>query len=601
MVVAEAFGVDGGVGCSAHLHTGHQVYLVPLGEVAGVFGLCFPGVLRHIAVPVLDDTSLGHIRNAVHTRLERVFTGEIGVFLGHFLGHRVIDLQAELGEDAQSLHRLVVEIEDGLHRPRFEHILRAGPLFEEIEVQHIVVIALIYAHVGVVDIAAVGIVGVQIGVHRAGVLRRVGENVRIREVGAVFVLSYEHRGAEAQVFQQVVVGFHREIQTLESRSDGCSLFVVVAAREIVAGLVAAARDAEAVLLVERHLINLLAPVGAVLAQGIDGGLRFGRKRCEAAFSKRSPFVGLVQNAGYAAHVLPVVEPSVGGQCQFEIDLLRGVHQVQFVEVGTVGHEERRRNVDARGLVAAAFLGGDDDDAVGCAGSVDGRRRGVFQHGDVLDVGRVETRDRHVVEIIDVLFRRPVRGDVVAFERHAVQHPQRVGVAVQRHRTADLDLAGSARGARRGGRGQTCDRAREHFIDARHAVAGDVRHLDIGDRRSQLALLDALIAGHHDGVHLAFRRREVDRKVAFSRDVDGLCLVAEVADHDFLDAHGQFESETPLFVDDGSLRVVVLGLSLFGRDEDGGAYQRRTVGAVEDLAGDLPGLLGQCQQRTDQDE
>ena len=64
---------------------------------------------------------------------------------------------------------------------------------------------------------------------------------------------------------------------------------------------------------------------------------------------------------------------------------------------------------------------------------------------------------------------------------------------------------------------------------------------------------------------------------------------------------QYEGEPPLFVDDGSLRIVVLGLSLFGRDEDGGAYQRRTVGAVEDLAGDLPGLLGQRQQRTDQDE
>lgn len=74
------------------------------------------------------------------------------------------------------------------------------------------------------------------------------------------------------------------------------------------------------------------------------------------------------------------------------------------------------------------------------------------------------------------------------------------------------------------------------------------------------------------------------KLLFPEMVDGLCLVAEVADHDFLDAHGQFEGETPLFVDDGSLRVVVLGLSLFGRDEDGGAYQRRTVGAVEDLAG-----------------
>ena len=253
------------------------------------------------------------------------------------------------------------------------------------------------------------------------------------------------------------------------------------------------------------------------------------------------------------------------------------------------------------LVAAAFLGGDDDDAVGCAGSVDGRCRGVFQDGDVLDVGRVETGDRHVVKVVDVFLRRPVRGDVVAFERHAVQHPQRIGVAVQRHRTADFNLAGSARSACCGGRCQTCDRTREHLVDARHAVACDVRHFDIGDRRGQLALLDALVTRYHDGVHLVVGRREVDREVAFSRNIQGLCFVTEVADHDFFDAYGQFESEASLFVGDGSLRVVILGLSLFGRDEDGGAYQRRTVGAVEDLAGDLPGLLRQCEQRTDQDE
>lgn len=297
-----------------------------------------------------------------------------------------------------------------------------------------------------------------------------------------------------------------------------------------------------------------------------------------------PARGLAQNAGHAAHVGLEIEPSVGGQPQFEIDLLRSVHQVQFVEVGTVRYEERRRNVDARGLVAAAFLGGDDDDAVGCAGSVDGRCRGVFQDGDVLDVGRVETGDRHVVKVVDVFLRRPVRGDVVAFERHAVQHPQRIGVAVQRHRTADFNLAGSA-GAPVVG------------VDVRPAIEPESisstlatpsramsDHFDIGDRRGQLALLDALVTRYHDGVHLVVGRREVDREVAFSRNIQGLCFVTEVADHDFFDAYGQFESEASLFVGDGSLRVVILGLSLFGRDEDGGAYQRRTVGAVEDLAG-----------------
>lgn len=357
-----------------------------------------------------------------------------------------------------------------------------------------------------------------------------------------------------------------------------------------------------VLLVERSPVDFAAPVGAVAAQGADRALRLGGERCEAsAVDERRALPGLVQNAGYAAHARQVVEPGVRRQPQLQIDLLRGVHQVEAREVGTVGHEQRCRDVDAHCLVAEAFLGGDDDDAVRRAGAVNGRRSGVFQYGDVLDVPRVESRDRHVVEVVDALLRRPVLRNVVAFERHAVEHPQRVGVAVQRHGASDLDLAGRARSARGGGRHETGDRAGEHFVDARHAVPRDVRHLDRRDRRGQFAFLDALVSGHHHGVHLVVRRREVDREIALARNIEGPGFVAEVADHDFPDACGQFEGEASLLVGDCSLRIVVFGLGLLGRDEDGCSHERRSVGAVEHLARDLPGLLRQRQQGTDQNE
>ena len=571
-------------------------------ECARILGLRFPVILRQIAVPVLDNAAFGQERFAVLTGVEIVFTHKIGVFLSHFFGPGVVHLQAELRVKPQSLDRFVIQVEDRLYRAGLERVVRAGTLFEVVEIQDRLLVAEVVGHIGIVEIAAVGVVGRQVGIDRAGVARRTGKRIGVGDVGGVFVLSHEHRSAETQVFQQVVVGLQREVQTLESRTFGRSLFVVITAREVVAGLVAAAREADAVLLVQGHAVNLLAPVGAVLPEGVDRRLRFGGERREIpAVDKRRTLTGFVQDAGHAAHVLHEIERSVRGQSQFKIDFLRSVHQIEFLQVGTVGYEERCRDVDARGLVAGTLPGGDDDDAVGRAGAVDGRCGGIFQHGDVLDVGGVETRNRHVVEVVDVVFRRPVRGYVVAFERHAVQYPQRVGVAVQGHRTADLDFAGGARGARCGSRGESCDRTREHLVDARHAVACDVRHLDVGDRRRELALLDALVSGHHNGVHLAFRCREVDREIAFTRNVEGLRLVAEVADHDFLDAHGQFEGEAPLFVSDGSLRVVILGLGLFGRNEDGGAHQRRTVGTVEDLPGDLPCLLRQREQGADQNE
>ena len=56
----------------------------------------------------------------------------------------------------------------------------------------------------------------------------------------------------------------------------------------------------------------------------------------------------------------------------------------------MAHRERGAEVH-RGFALVAALGVDDDDAVGAAGAVDGRGRGVLQHVDRLDVGGVDRR------------------------------------------------------------------------------------------------------------------------------------------------------------------------------------------------------------------
>lgn len=167
--------------------------------------------------------------------------------------------------------------------------------------------------------------------------------------------------------------------------------------------------------------------------------------------------------------------------------------------------------------------------------------------------------------------------------HAVEHPQRVGVAVQRHGASDLDLAGRARSARGGV--DTRPAIEPESISSTLATPSRAMSDILTEEIDEVSLRFSMrwYPGHHHGVHLVVRRREVDREIALARNIEGPGFVAEVADHDFPDACGQFEGEASLLVGDCSLRIVVFGLGLLGCDEDGCSHERRSVGAVEHLA------------------
>ena len=119
----------------------------------------------------------------------------------------------------------------------------------------------------------------------------------------------------------------------------------------------------------------------------------------------------------------------------ELAILVSVHHVELLRDGADG--ERAVVSHLRSLVLAALLGGDDDDTVRTAATVDGRGRGVFQDGERLDVVRIDQRQRVV---------HTFRGIVV--HRHTVDDNQRAVGGVQRSAAANTDFGTSARFARR---------------------------------------------------------------------------------------------------------------------------------------------------------
>ena len=144
---------------------------------------------------------------------------------------------------------------------------------------------------------------------------------------------------------------------------------------------------------------------------------------------------VLRHARLQHHVLPVdtglaaVEIGLEGFGRIAVELVlleqfgifaRAHH---FGHVGGVAHTDRSVESDER-LAGLTAFGLDEHHAVGTAATVDGRRRGVFEHlhaGDVLGVDAVETVLAH----------------------HAVHHVERFVGVVDRARTAHANLHATA--------------------------------------------------------------------------------------------------------------------------------------------------------------
>ena len=154
-----------------------------------------------------------------------------------------------------------------------------------------------------------------------------------------------------------------------------------------------------------------------------------------------------------------------------------------------------------GFACFSVFRGDDDDAVGRAGTVDGRCRGVFQHSDGLDVRRVQAGDGGLIDVVDV-FQVFHCGDVGAVERNAVEHPKRLLRAVDRGRTANTQFQRRPGCTRRAHGGQSGDLSGEGLVDVFHSTHVLLGNADGRGGGSELAAVDFLIARHDHLAHVS---------------------------------------------------------------------------------------------------
>ena len=286
----------------------------------------------------------------------------------------------------------------------------------------------------------------------------------------VEVLGQVHPEIDAGVVAVVVVVFQQTVM------------VQVAHGHHVLHLLASAADAQLVLglqgmaaqqFVQVHLVGIVVGVGTVAV-----------------------LLDHLRRVGLGAHGHVVVFGIFIGVCQ--VGQFRGLAHAYRTVVG-----------DAC-LAFLTLLGGDQDDAVGSARTVDGSGRGVLQHGDVVNV---------------------CRGQVAQRAGHTVHQHQGAGRSAERAHTADADGAGFLSGIT----AALCDG------DAGHQTGEHVGHIGHGARLHGLAvdggdgaddvhlLLDAV--AHYDyfvqhfGVFL--QRNVVLGSAGFHRQ--GLGGVAHIAD------------------------------------------------------------------------
>ena len=143
------------------------------------------------------------------------------------------------------------------------------------------------------------------------------------------------------------------------------------------------------------------------------------------------------------------------------------------------------------LSVTSALGGDEDDAVGGAGAIDGGRCGILQHFDGLDVRQVQHGQRAQV------FTVTVQRTGVVVQRNAVHHVQRFVAGFQGGRSADAHTLRGAQVTGLRGNRHTGHAALQHFRRAQRLAQIVVVGFELGDGvGDQFPALGAVTHHHH---------------------------------------------------------------------------------------------------------
>ena len=293
---------------------------------------------------------------------------------------------------------------------------------------------------GIVLLVAVGVQDIFTGVDVVQVHRIDGGDVT-----AIHPRVHIGRGACGGVVEVLVGHVHIEAQLhVGGRTDvhgsaagqtvefGClhvTVLIQVTYGHVVVALIGGTAGGNVVLLTEAFTDGLVEPVDivlvavldvdtgnqlAILEQGVIGLVE--DVHVQAFCDEVLAGIGDGVRAGIAIVILAVVLQTLPGN----FHVLAGIGQLVLGNTSFIN-----ARVDAGGHGEAAFgalLGGDEDNTVGSAVTVQGGRCSILQHGHALDVGGVQVGD-------------------VATERNAIDHVQ--GAVATVHGTVTTDHDGRA--------------------------------------------------------------------------------------------------------------------------------------------------------------
>ena len=258
-------------------------------------------------------------------------------------------------------------------------------------------------------------------------------------VGTAVVPLRNHQVfAHADVLVEVVRGVHASRDALVERVGHQTVLVDVVGREQVAALLRSVRDAGREVLRPGSIVDFLLPVGVGCCHAVH---RAHQLRLAARAVERGSTHGSDAVVGAS---LPV---GLSPLCSREHVVAAGYCLQGGVVVQVDGH-----------LAVLTLLRGDDDHAVGGTRTIDTGRRGILQHLNRLDVGRVQR--------VQVLRRG-----------HTVDDVERVA-GVHRTHTAHAD-----------GRTATARGSIGHDVDTGQLALHGVQHV-------RIALRDGTFHVHH---------------------------------------------------------------------------------------------------------
>ena len=234
-VISVCGGIEALVLIVTYFRAQHEFQVMVFPEAVLVFGHGLPSPLGLVAVRNLVASAIGQegaLSVTVRISVVQLFAAHgIALFPCVLFNSAFVPLQAELGCYLEVFVQLEFRVEDGHHGRGGVDVGRVGALLEDVEVRHVVALAVL--HVDVIDVVPVLVEGTQVGVGDAGIIDGVGEAVAVGQVRPLLAAVGEDRSPDLQLAVDAVIGFQRQVETVVLHAFHVTLLHIVSQGAVV--------------------------------------------------------------------------------------------------------------------------------------------------------------------------------------------------------------------------------------------------------------------------------------------------------------------------------------------------------------------------------